>query len=140
MDADLSRDLFARMSLVWNPQLAIYSTGVLAVATLVHGMKKRLRKKKHVGEFQEFGFHVDASLRSNIDREALCAFSDRFIAHIEANNLAFGGGIGPMVGGFVTRFDRGSATEDDRTCVATFLDRKSTRLNSSHMSISYAVF
>ncbi len=84
-------------------------------------MKKRIRKKKHVREFQEFGFDVDANLRSNMDREALNAFTDRFIAHIEANNLAFGGGIGPMVGGFVTRFTRGSATEDDRASIATFL-------------------
>ena len=84
-------------------------------------MKKRIRKKKRVGEFQEFGFDVDATLRANMDREALYAFSDRFIAHIEANNLAFGGGIGPMVGGFVTRFARGSATDDDRASITTFL-------------------
>jgi len=84
-------------------------------------MKKRLRKKKHVGEFQQFGFDVDASLRSNMDREALSAFSDRFIAHVEANNLAFGGAIGPMVAGFATRFDRGSATEEDRASITTFL-------------------
>ena len=84
-------------------------------------MKKRIRKKKHVGEFQEFGFDVDANLRSHMDREALYAFSDRFIAHIEGNNLAFGGGVGPMVAGFVTRFDRGSATEDDRASVTAFL-------------------
>jgi uncharacterized protein YggL (DUF469 family) len=43
------------------------------------------------------------------------------ITHIEANNLAFGGGIGAMVGGFVTRFDRGSATEDDRARIMPFL-------------------
>ncbi len=53
--------------------------------------------------------------------EALYALSDRFIAHIEANNLAFGGGVGPLVGGFVTPFTRGSATEDDRASIATFL-------------------
>jgi len=84
-------------------------------------MKKRLRKKKRVGEFPEFGFEVDANLRSDLDREALYAFSDRFIAHVEANNLAFGGGIGPMLRGFVTRFDRGSATEGDRARITTFL-------------------
>jgi len=84
-------------------------------------MKKRIRKKKRVGEFQEFGFDVDATLRANMDREALYAFSERFIAHIEAKNLAFGGGIGPIVGGFVTRFAHGSATEDDRASLRTFL-------------------
>lgn len=109
------------MSHPWNPQLAICSSGTRAVGNIGHGMKKRLRKKKRVGEFQEFGFDVDAGLRSNMDREALRAFSDRFIACIEANKLAFGGGIGPMVGGFVTRFDRGSATEVDRSSITTFL-------------------
>ena len=77
---------------------------------MVHGVKKRLREKKRVGEFQEFGFDVDATLRANMDREARYAFSDRFIAHLEANNFAFGGVIGPVVAGFVTRFERGSAT------------------------------
>jgi len=84
-------------------------------------MKKRLRKKKHVGEFQELGFDLDGSLRPGMDREAVHAFSDRFIAHIEAQQLAFGGGIGPTVGGFVTRFGRGSATEEDRASVTSFL-------------------
>ena len=84
-------------------------------------MKKRLRKKNHVGEFQELGFDLDVSLRTGMDRDAVHAFGDRFIAHIEAQQLAFGGGIGPTVGGFVTRFGRGSATEDDRASVRSFL-------------------
>ena len=50
-------------------------------------MKKRIRRKKRVGDFQEFGFDVDATLRANMDREALYAFCDRFIAHIEANSI-----------------------------------------------------
>ncbi len=84
-------------------------------------MKKRIRKKQHVGEFQELGFDVDAGLRPGMDRDAVRAFGDRFIAHIEAHQLAFGGGIGPTVGGFVTRFGRGSATEGDRASVTVFL-------------------
>src|SRR2546427_7302050 len=35
---------------------------------------------------------------------------------------------------------RPSLTEDRRGPILTFLDRKSTRLNSSHSQISYAVF
>ncbi len=84
-------------------------------------MKKRIRKKKHVGEFQELGFDVEAALRPGMDRDAVDAFGDRFIAHIEAHHLAFGGGIGPTVGGFVTRFGRGSAAEGDRASVTSFL-------------------
>lgn len=53
-------------------------------------MRKRVRKKKHVGEFQEFGVELSVALRpgTNID-----AFLDQFIMDaVEANGLAFGGG------------------------------------------------
>src|SRR3712207_7406481 len=36
--------------------------------------------------------------------------------------------------------EQGGAVPDDRTIVVERLDRKSTRLNSSHANISYAVF
>ena len=55
-----------------------------------------------------------------MDRDAVRALGERFIAHIEAQHLAFGGGIGPRVGGFATRFSRGSATADDRASVISF--------------------
>jgi uncharacterized protein YggL (DUF469 family) len=85
-------------------------------------MKKRLRKKKHVGEFQQLGFELEGDLRAGMGRAADEAFTDRFLAHIEARQLMFGGGIGGgEVGGFVSRFDRGSATEDDRASVSAFL-------------------
>lgn len=83
-------------------------------------MKKRLRKKKHVGEFQELGFEVVAKLRPDLGRDAINAFTDRLIAAIEAQQLAFGGGVGTEINGFVTRFARGSATADDRTRVSAF--------------------
>jgi uncharacterized protein YggL (DUF469 family) len=85
------------------------------------GMKKRIRKKKRVREFQELGFDVDAGLRPGMDRDAVHAFGDRLIAQIEARHLAFGGGIGPTVGGFVSRFGRASATEGDRARIIAFL-------------------
>jgi len=85
-------------------------------------MKKRLRKKKHIGEFQELGFEVDGDLRPGMERDDVGAFTDRFLAHIEARKLAFGGGIGGGdFGGFVARFGRGTATNDDRASVAAFL-------------------
>ncbi len=59
-------------------------------------------------------------LRPGMDRDAVRAFGDLFIAHVEAHHLAFGGGIGPTVGA-VTRFGRGSATVDDRASVISFL-------------------
>ena len=77
-------------------------------------MKKRIRRKKRVGELQELGFDVDAGLHSGTDRDAVRAFSDPFISHIEAHQLAIDGGIGPTVAGFVARFSRRSAMADDR--------------------------
>lgn len=84
---------------------------------------KRLRKKLHVGEFQEFGFSVSFNLSENLDREALNSFTDQFLAQaIENNGLLFGGGIG---NGFVTALNRqgkgSSASEEHRILVRNWL-------------------
>jgi hypothetical protein len=79
-------------------------------------VKRRLRKKKRVGEFRELGFGVRADLRPGIDDAEIETFVDRMIAFVEARQLAFGGG-GEHNGkfdAFVTRAGRGSATDDDR--------------------------
>lgn len=53
-------------------------------------MKKRLRKKKHVGEFTEYGIEISIKFNSNIDSDQ---FLDDFIENaIERNGLLFGGG------------------------------------------------
>ncbi len=85
-------------------------------------MKRRLRKKKRVGEFRELGFEVTATLRDGLSDAELAAFLDRWIDAIEARRLAFGGGGGARtVTGFVTRAGRGSATDDDRAALAAVL-------------------
>src|SRR5699024_12460269 len=43
-------------------------------------------------------------------------------------------------GGAHTTFDRSSSCSDNCYCTTSGADRKSTRLNSSHVSTSYAVF
>src|SRR5699024_12798182 len=48
--------------------------------------------------------------------------------------------VGPPVGVAVLVGDRGPVHEPLRLVAAGVEDRKSTRLNSSHVSISYAVF
>ena len=87
-------------------------------------MKKRLRKKKHLGEFKELGFEVRGDLRPGLCGNDLEAFVDRLIDVVEARSLAFGGGAGrdDKLEGFVTRAGRGSATEEDRAALAAFLD------------------
>ena len=83
---------------------------------------KRLRKKLHVGEFQEFGFAISFLLPENLDKEKLDDFSDQFIGEaIEKNNLQFGGGLGKDSFGFVTLDRRGSATEEHRALVGSWL-------------------
>jgi uncharacterized protein len=53
-------------------------------------MRKRLRKKKHIGEFQEFGVEISATLRDDVD---FIEFLDDFLGSaVEAHGLAFGGG------------------------------------------------
>ncbi len=86
-------------------------------------MNKRLRKKKRVGEFKEFGFELRADLRPGLVGVELDAFVDRLIDVVEARKLGFGGGAGrdDKLDGFVTRMGHGSATEDDRAALAAFL-------------------
>jgi uncharacterized protein len=86
-------------------------------------MKRRIRKKKRVGEFKELGFEVSATLRPGISDVELEGFVGRLLDFVEGRQLAFGGGAGfeGKLSGFVTRGGRGSATEDDREALSTFL-------------------
>ena len=86
-------------------------------------MNKRLRKKKRVGEFKEFGFELRADLRPGLVGVELDAFVDRLIGVVEARTLGFGGCAGrdDKLDGFVTHIGRESATEDDRAVLAAFL-------------------
>ena len=63
-------------------------------------MRKRLRKKKHVGEFREYGVEFAATVKPGVDFDAFC---DDFIDEcIESRGLAFGGGGGGVnLKGFV---------------------------------------
>ncbi|GAB2789691.1 uncharacterized protein YggL (DUF469 family) [Hymenobacter luteus] len=58
-------------------------------------MKKRLRKKKHLAEFKEFGWYVDYQFES-VSEEADFAFWDMLIEEVEA--------LGLMIGGSTTSF------------------------------------
>jgi len=77
---------------------------------------RRLRKKLHVDEFREDGFHVRFALRALSAAEA-DRFWDAFLAEaIEARGLTYGG----AEEGFVAAL-RGSATEADRDAVRDWL-------------------
>ncbi|HSK73649.1 MAG TPA: 50S ribosome-binding protein YggL [Pyrinomonadaceae bacterium] len=57
-------------------------------------LKKRLRKKYHLGEFQELGFEIFTELKSGLNEKDFNRFVDDFIDEIERNKLLFGGGGG----------------------------------------------
>jgi len=86
-------------------------------------MNRRLRKKKRIGEFQEYGFPVQFSFASTLTIDERNALLDDWIANaIEANGLQFGGGGGSNVWeGYVTLASEGSASEDHRRTVENWL-------------------
>jgi len=65
-------------------------------------MKKRLRKKLALGEFQNFLFEVRFSFDPSVDADALM---DDWIEVIEANGLFCGGGGGAGEWGFGVGFE-----------------------------------
>ena len=88
----------------------------------MHKRNRRLRKKLHLGEFQQLGFEVSISLKPNIGVADVDQFLDEFILDaIEKNDLAFGGGSD---GGFITTWKRGSASEEHRAIVDAWLKRR----------------
>jgi hypothetical protein len=55
-------------------------------------LKRRLRKKFHLGEFQQFGFEVLVNFKEGTDDIQFDKFWHDFIAEIENNRLMCGGG------------------------------------------------
>ena len=57
-------------------------------------LKRRLRKKYHAGEFQEFGFEIVAHLTEGLKETEFDKFASDFILEaIEKNYLMFSGGV-----------------------------------------------
>ena len=90
-------------------------------------MKKRLRKKKQVGEFTPIGFYVRVKFAEDTGKADWNSFVDAFISDaIEANGLLFGGGGGELSwSGYVEKDASPSqCKEDDRTAVKKWLDER----------------
>ena len=88
-------------------------------------MRKRLRKKKHLGEFQELGFQVEWRFAPSLTLEEIDPFWHGLIDLMEANGLGFGGGGDTAQGsGFITRMHRSSATGQDRSLVGDWLQAR----------------
>jgi len=89
-------------------------------------MNKRLRKKKHLGEFRQMGFSAECRLRSGLSSAEFDQFTNEFIAQaIEANRLVFGGGGSANHGwsGVVCRdASHDSTTDGDKAAVHNWLE------------------
>jgi len=97
-------------------------------------MKRRLRKKFHLGEFREFGFAVQFALDPQLPEAAAGAFLDRFIVQaVEADRMcAGGGGHGARWDFFVSSAARrGSVDEAQRARVLDWLGRQPEVLERS---------
>jgi uncharacterized protein YggL (DUF469 family) len=89
-------------------------------------MRRRLRKKKRIDEFTEFGFEIRAELIPDLSDSSFDAFVDRLIEFVEGRQLAFGGGGSRAFEGFVTHPGRASASDEDRFALSGFLNDDST--------------
>ena len=90
-------------------------------------MKKRLRKKKRIGEYQELGFATGFRFSDTLDMETRNNLLDKFIKQaIEDNDLQFGGGGGGNEwSGFVAADEyRVSATDSHRDVVQEWFIRE----------------
>jgi uncharacterized protein len=91
---------------------------------------KRLRKKLHIGEFQEFGLNLSFSLKDALEAEALDTFIDEFILEaIENNGLVYGGGVGNETCGFVALEGQGSVTDAHIAKLKSWLQAQSNVTN-----------
>lgn len=91
-------------------------------------MKKRLRNKKHLGEFRQTGFSVKCQMRSGLSASEFSRFVDDFIQAVEANALEFGGGGSPGQGwnGVICRNHQYDSTTDaDKAAVRSWLEQRS---------------
>jgi uncharacterized protein YggL (DUF469 family) len=97
-------------------------------------VRKRLRKKLHVGEFQELGCEVHFQVVDNLSHDAFDAVVDAFISQaIEAHGLMCGGGgKNPDWNVFVTRGRRGSVTEEHRQAIERWLATR-PEINAVHI-------
>ena len=88
-------------------------------------MKKRLRKKRRVGEFQEMGFEVSFNIQKGLTVSEQNAILDDFITQaVEANGLQFGGGGDTHWQGFIVlNKSRGSVSAHHRETVRSWLEK-----------------
>ncbi len=88
-------------------------------------LKRRLRKKYHLGEFKELGFDIFTALKLDLSEKEFDKFLGNFIDEIESNKLLFGGGGKENWEGFVTSAKKyTSPTEKQRDKIKKWLENR----------------
>ena len=88
-------------------------------------LKRRLRKKFRLGEFQELGFEIFVNLKPDLNENEFDKFLDEFIGIVEENKLLFGGGGRDNWEGFVTSAEKfASPTIKDRETIKFWLENR----------------
>ncbi|WP_044251700.1 50S ribosome-binding protein YggL [Rhodopirellula sp. SWK7] len=86
-------------------------------------MRRRLRKKRRLGEFTEFCFEMSAKFTLGTTGAEADHLIDDFIDYIEASNLQFGGNhTTDGIAGIVDRRGRPYVTDLDRAAVMDWLN------------------
>ncbi len=98
-------------------------------------MKKRLRKKLRLREFQEMGFHVNFELADYQSSEATDALLDSVIAFAEDNGLFLAGGLGFF---YVTARPRHSVTVEQRQLFIEWLMQQQAIIGLQALPLSDA--
>lgn len=88
-------------------------------------MKKRLRKKLHIGEFQELGFSISFNFKDTATTEEAEAFIGEFLTEVvEHQDLCFAGsGNCTEWEGLIMLNAMGSVTEEQRQTVTSWLEK-----------------
>lgn len=84
-------------------------------------MKKRLRKKRRLGEFAEYCFKLRFAIADGLSSSERNSLLDNFISEIERLGLQFGGGGAYVWEGFVALYSRGTATDEHRSAILAWL-------------------
>lgn len=92
-------------------------------ANMAKNRKRRLRKKLHLGEFQELGFDVSWRFAEGTDEDTVDETIDRFIAEvIDANKLAFAADGSLQWDGLICTEIPGQCTDEQRKLVQSWLE------------------
>jgi uncharacterized protein YggL (DUF469 family) len=96
-------------------------------------MNKRLRKKRHTGEFKELGFAIVLKLRPELTEPELNAWLLDLIETVERLNLGIGGGGQYVQEFFCTKLNgRGSVSLEEKEALNQWLTQD-RRLESFHL-------